>query len=203
MDVFSPLGRFFFPLFCCLLHVKQRAKVDSATVRTGVTGQVRGWSSALAGACVDTPSPSPPAQPPSRRVHAALARTRAPSRRAALFLARALSRGAPPSAAQACSLLVRRPVPYARASSQCGAQMHSRELPGGAPSRFALAVGVRRPPRALAPAVSAPHARPALPPAFSPCSPGACVRGAVLLFGWGCGGWVLRDGVWRVGWTKS
>ena len=59
----------FFPLFYCLLHVKQRAKVDSATVRTGVTGQARGWSSALAGACGDTPSPSPPARPPSRRVH--------------------------------------------------------------------------------------------------------------------------------------
>ena len=60
---------FFFPLCCCLLNVNQRAKVDSATVRTGVTGQACGWSSALAGACGDTPSPLPPARPPSRRVH--------------------------------------------------------------------------------------------------------------------------------------
>ena len=192
----SPLGRFFFPLFCCLLHVKQRDKVDSATVRTGVTGRVRNWSSALAGACVDTMSPSPPARPPSRRVHAALARTRAPSRRAALFLARALPRGAPTSAAHACSLLVRRPVPHARALSQCGAQMHSRALPGGAPSRFALAVGVRRPLRALAPAVAAPHARPALPPAFSPCSPRACERGAFFCLGGGVGDvcWGMKSG---------
>jgi len=187
----SPLGRFFFPLFCCLLHVKQRAKVDSATVRTGVTGRVRNWSSALAGACVDTQSPSPPARPTSRRVHAALARTRAPSRRAALYFARALPRGAPPSTAHACSLLVRRPVPHARASSQCGTQMHSRALPGSAPFRFALAVGVRQPLRALAPAVAAPHARPALPPAFSPCSPRACERGAVFCLR-GCVG----DGCW-------
>ena len=68
--VFFPVGQgFFLTLFCCLLHVKQRAKVESATVRTGVNSRARGWSSTLAGACGDTPLPSPPARPPSRRVH--------------------------------------------------------------------------------------------------------------------------------------
>jgi len=147
------------------------------------------------------PLPVPHASAPSGP--AALARTRAPSRRAALFRARALPRGAPPSTVHACSLLVRRPLPHASAPLQCGAQMHSRALPGGAHSRFARAVGVRPPPRVLAPAVAAPHARPALPSAFSPCSPRACERGAVFLFGWGCGGWVLGDEFWRVGGTNS
>jgi len=202
--LFFPVGQgLFFPLFCCLLHVKQRAKVESATVGTGVTGRVRGWSSDSARACVDTSSPSTPARPPSRRVHAALARTRAPSGRASLLLTRALPRGAPPSAAHACSFLGRRLVPHARGSSQCRAQMHSGVLPGGAPSRFALALGARRPPCARAPDVAAPNARSALPPAFSPFSPRACERGDVFLFGWGCAGWVLGDKVWRVRWTTS
>jgi len=147
------------------------------------------------------PMPVPHSSAPSWP--AALARARAPSRRAALFRARALPRGAPPSAAHVCSLLVRQPLPHARAPSQCGAQMHSRALPGGAPSHFARAVGVRPPPRALAPAVAAPHSRPALPPAFSPWYTRACERGAVFLFGWGCGGWVLGEEVWRVGGTNS
>ena len=66
---FTRWAGFVFPLFFCPSHVNQRAKVNSATVRTGVTGRARGRSSASAGTCGDNPSPLPPARPPSRRVH--------------------------------------------------------------------------------------------------------------------------------------